>query len=340
MKQSKFDVNDKEHNMTLINRLSGTLIGCAALLLGSTAALAESYPNKEVTLLVNYGAGGGVDRTARSIQPFLPKALGQNVIVENIGGAGGKTGMKAFMARDADGYTVLTAFAPATTYGKFTTPGLFEMADLSVINVQWIDPAILLANKTTGWNSLADMVAYAKENPGKVTFSSSGKGSVGPILARALFRALDIKIKMVPYKGGGAARKAFAAGEVQLTAAGAGGAARVKDKAIALGLFSEPNTSADWPNAPSINAQLKRMNVTVPEGGAYRFFAVHSDVKKNHPERYETLVNAFEDTVTRNQEFLDTAAKSKVGTDWFGPKASQALIEKIDAEFTYILKSE
>jgi len=125
--------------MKLTRRQFSALTAATAFSLGSTTALAQSFPEKEVTILVNYGAGGAVDRTARSVQPFLPTALGQNVIVENIGGAGGKTGLKAFLEREADGYTILTAFAPATTYGKFTTPGLFEMDDLAIINVQWTD---------------------------------------------------------------------------------------------------------------------------------------------------------------------------------------------------------
>lgn len=326
--------------MKFTRRQFGTLAGATSLIAIAPTAFAQSFPSKEITLLVNYGAGGAVDRTARAVQPFLPEALGQSVIVENIGGAGGKTGMKAFMEREADGYTVLTAFAPATTYGKFTNPDLFEMSDLAVINVLWTDPGILIANKSTGWNSLADMIAYAKANPGKVTFGSSGKGSVGPILARALFKELGLDIKLVPYKGGGATRKAFAAGEVQLTAAGAGGATSVKDEAIALGLFADVGTAPTWPDAPSINSELASMDVTVPEGGAYRFFAVHSDVKKNYPERFDALVKAFEETVTGNQAFKDAAATSGVGTDWQGPGGAQNLIEEVDARFTEILQGE
>ncbi len=326
--------------MKLTRRQFGTFTATAALLASASPLFAQSFPSKEITLLVNYGAGGAVDRTARAIQPFLPEALGQNVIVENIGGAGGKTGLKKFMEAERDGYTILTAFAPATTYAKFTDPDIFSLSDLAIINVMWTDPAILLAQKETGWTSLADMIAYAKANPGKVTFGSSGKGSVGPILARAMFDELELDIKIVPYKGGGAARKAFASGEIQLTAAGAGGATSIKDDAVVLGLFSDAGTAPDWPDAPSINAELAAMNVSVPEGGAYRFFAVHSDVKKNHPERFETLVKAFEETINNNQAFKDAAAKSGVGTDWQGAEAAQSLIEEVDARFTKILQDE
>lgn len=326
--------------MKLTRRQFGTLTAATALVASAPSLFAQSFPSKEITLLVNYGAGGSVDRTARAIQPFLPDALGQNVIVENVGGAGGKTGLKKFMEAERDGYTILTAFAPATTYAKFTDPDIFSLSDLAIINVMWTDPAILLAHEDTGWTSLADMIAYARANPGKVTFGSSGKGSVGPILARAMFDELGLDIKIVPYKGGGATRKAFASGEVQLTAAGAGGATSIQDDAVALGLFAEAGSAPDWPDAPSINAELAPMNVSVPEGGAYRFFAVHSDVKNNYPERFETLVKAFEETITEDQAFKEAAAKSGVGTDWQGPEAAQALIEDVDARFTKILQDE
>ncbi|RVT81880.1 tripartite tricarboxylate transporter substrate binding protein [Rhodobacteraceae bacterium CCMM004] len=318
------------------------MAGAAALgvAFAGSAAVAEEFPTKEVTLLVNYGAGGGVDRTARAVQPFLPDALGQNVIVENIGGAGGKTGLKAFMQMPRDGYTVLTAFAPATTYTKFTDPDVFEMSDLAVIAVMWTDPAILLARKDTGWTSLEDFIAYAKANPGDVTFGSSGKGSVGPILARTLFSDLGLDVRLVPYSGGGETRKAFASGEVMLTAAGAGGATSIADEAVALGLFAPEGSAPDWPDAPSINDQLAAMDAEVPEGGAYRFFAVHSDVKRDYPERFDALVEAFRQTIVDNEDFKAAAAESGVGTDWQGADAAQALIEDVDARFTDILNAE
>ncbi|WP_308918229.1 tripartite tricarboxylate transporter substrate binding protein [Jannaschia sp. LMIT008] len=322
--------------MTITRRTFATL---AATVLLAAPAAAQSFPEREVTLFVNYGAGGSVDRTARSVQPFLPDALGTGVVVENVGGAGGRTGLRRFMEMDHDGHTVLVAFAPATTYGKFREPGLFEMDDLAVLNVQWIDPAILLARTDAGWDSLADMVAWARENPGELTFGSSGQGSVGTILAEAMFDALGLDVRTVPYSGGGDARRAFAAGEVQVTAAGAGGATSLADQAVPLGLFGDEGSAPDWPDAPSINAELDAMGeaADVPEGGAYRFFAVHSDVRENHPDRFEALATALEEVVT-SDAFRESAAQSGVGTDWTGPIDGQALISDVDARFTAILE--
>ena len=189
--------------------------------LNTSPVQAAEFPTKAVRIIVNYGAGGGVDRTARSVQKFLPTALGQSVVVENHKGAGGKIGLKKFMAAPRDGYTILTAFAPATTVVKFKDPKIFKNSDLAIINVQWSDPVMLVARKDTGWKTLDDMVKAAKANPGKLAFASSGKGSAGPIMANILFKKLGLKIKIIPYKGGGKTRAAFKGGHVQMTAGGA-----------------------------------------------------------------------------------------------------------------------
>jgi len=312
-----------------------TAIVAAALLAGG-AVMAQDYPEREVELLVNYGSGGSVDRMARSVQPFLPDALGAGVIVENIGGAGGKVGLGQFMEREADGYTVLTAFAPATTYVKHTTPGMFEMDDLAIINVQWIDPAVLMATTATGWTTLAEMIEAIRAAPGKYTFGSSGPGSVGPVLTEALFSALDLDVKIVPYSGGGEARRAFLSGEVDLTAAGVEGADAVKDAAVPLALFWE-DTDPAWPEAPTIATALQGYDVEAPVGGAYRFFAVKSEMKETHPERFDALVEAFRATVQDNPAFKSAADAAGVGSLWTGPEEGQAMIERADTYFAKLL---
>ena len=296
------------------------------------------FPEKEVKVIVNYGAGGGVDRTARSLQKFLPSALGKTVIVENHKGAGGKIGLKKFMAEPRDGYTILTAFAPATTYVKFKDPKVFKTDDLDIINIQWTDPAIIYARKDTGWQNIDDMIKAVKANPGKYSFGSSGKGSVGPVLSRVLFKKLGLDVKIVPYKGGGKTRKAFIAGEVHMSAAGSGGALKAKKHSVVLGAFMNGKVPG-WENAKPINKLLKKYGykVKVPYGGAYRFHALHKDVKKNYPKRYKKIVSAYKKTTKSDKDFIAFADKTKVGRDWLGPKKSNKLYKKVDKEFTEIM---
>ncbi|AEA81344.1 tripartite tricarboxylate transporter substrate-binding protein [Pelagibacteraceae bacterium] len=300
-------------------------------------AFAE-FPEKEIKVIVNYGAGGGVDRTARSLQKFLPKAFGKTVIVENHKGAGGKIGLKKFMAEPRDGYSILTAFAPATTYVKFKDSKVFKTDDLDIINIQWVDPAIIYARKDTGWKNIDDMIKAVKANPGKYSFGSSGKGSVGPVLSRVLFKELGLDVKMVPYKGGGKTRKAFIAGEVHMSAAGSGGALKAKKHAVVLGAFMKGSVPG-WDKAQPINKLLKKYGykVKVPYGGAYRFHALHKDVKKNYPKRYKKIISAYKKTTKSNKDFIAFADKTKVGRDWLGPRKSNKLYRKVDKEFTDIM---
>lgn len=319
---------------TAIRRMAGLALGSALIALAAHPAAAQSaYPERDVRILVNYGAGGSVDRMARSVQSGLADALGQGVTVENVGGAAGKVGLQKFMDMEPDGYTILAAFAPATTVVKNDDPSIFSMDDLAIINVQWVDPAILLARKDTGWTSLEDMIDAAKADPGSLTMASSGKGSVGTILAEELFEAADIDVKMVPYRGGGAARKAIMGGETQMTAAGAAGATAAAEATIPLGVFWHEGVES-WPDAEPINGMID--GLTVPEGGAYRFFAVPAAFRDNDPEGFARLVAAFEE-VTASEAFRANAAETGVGTDWTGPEEGQALIEEVDAQFTGLL---
>ncbi len=308
-----------------------------ALVLGADSpAFAEEFPEKPVKIIVNYGAGGGVDLTARSVQRFLPDALGQSVVVENHPGAGGKIGILKFMEAPRDGYTVLTAFAPATTVVRYQDPKIFENDDFAIINMQWADEVVLVARKETGWTSLKDMIEDVKANPGKYSFGSSGKGSAGPIMSGILFDKLGLDVKIVPYKGGGKTRAAFKGGHVDMIAGGNHGMVPVSEDANILGVFwDEP--VPEWPGGQTVNAQLEEYGINVPTAAAYRFHAVHKDVKENYPERFQALVDAFKQTTVDNESFKEFTDSSNIRREWLGPEASQKLVSEVDARFYKII---
>ncbi|MEM7774705.1 MAG: tripartite tricarboxylate transporter substrate binding protein [Pseudomonadota bacterium] len=306
-------------------------------LVTSAAALADDFPSKEVKIIVNYGAGGAVDRTARSMQRFLPEALGQSVVVENVRGAGGKIGITKFMKAKRDGYTILTSFAPSTTYVATTAPDIYKFDDLAVINLQWVDPAVLLVHQKTGWKTLDDVIAAIRANPGKYTFASSGNTSVGHVLAMDLFKKLKLDVKIVPYKGGGKTRAAFIGGETDMTAAGIQGALKTKAVAIPVALFAD-SASDVWPEAPPVNSLLAKEGITAEIGGAYRFHAVHADVKRNHPERFKKLVDAFKTTTAENPDFLAFAKNTATGKAWLGPDASTDALRTVETRFSKLFK--
>jgi len=157
------------------------------------------------------------------------------------------------------------------------------------------------------------------------------------VLSARLFKELGLNIKIVPYDGGGKARAAFQGGHVDMTAGGAGGARRVRDNAIPLGAFWDGKV-AGWPDAKPLSKLLKKYNVSVPEGGAFRFVAVHREVKEKHPARFEKLVAAMKKAV-ESPEFKAFAKKSKVGSEWNGPKKSTEILKTIDAGFLDMIGS-
>ena len=174
-----------------------------ASLLGGTSALAQAYPTKPVTIIVPFAAGGTTDILARIIGQALTAELGQSVVVDNRAGAGGNFGGQAAAKAAPDGHTLFmgtvgTHAINASLYKKMPFDPVKDFAPLTrVANV----PNLLVANPAQPYKSVKDLIAYAKANPGKVNFGSSGNGS-SIHLSGELFKSLaKVDMQHVPYKG-------------------------------------------------------------------------------------------------------------------------------------------
>ena len=172
-------------------------------LLGGTSALAQAYPTKPVTIIVPFAAGGTTDILARIIGQALTAELGQSVVVDNRAGAGGNIGGQAAAKATLDGHTLFmgtvgTHAINASLYKKMPFAPVKDFAPLTrVANV----PNLLVANPAQPYKSVKDLIAYAKANPGKVNFGSSGNGS-SIHLSGELFKSLaKVDMQHVPYKG-------------------------------------------------------------------------------------------------------------------------------------------
>ena len=172
-------------------------------LLGGTSALAQAYPTKPVTIIVPFAAGGTTDILARIIGQALTAELGQSVVVDNRAGAGGNIGGQAAAKAAPDGHTLFmgtvgTQSINASLYKKMPFDPIKDFAPLTrVANV----PNLLVANPAQPYKSVKDLIAYAKANPGKVNFGSSGNGS-SIHLSGELFKSLaKVDMQHVPYKG-------------------------------------------------------------------------------------------------------------------------------------------
>jgi tripartite-type tricarboxylate transporter receptor subunit TctC len=191
------------------------LIGALAVAAATTAAHAEDFPTRPVRVIVPFAAGGPTDVAARLTAEAMRAPLGQSIVIENRGGAGGATGTDAVVNAAPDGYTLLMGGAgPLTIIPSAKTLRYTVAKDLVPIAQVWRSPQVFAVNPGLGVKTVADLVAHAKKNPGKVTVGSAGIGTL-PHLSIELFkREAGIDLVHVPYRGTGAALPNLIGGQI------------------------------------------------------------------------------------------------------------------------------
>ena len=195
---------------------SGVVV-LALALVTSVSALAQSFPNKPIRIVVPFAAGGGVDAVGRTIAQKLSEGIGQSVVIDNRGGAGGSIGTEAVARSNPDGYTLLL-----TTHGHTLQPNLQKVPwdpirDFSPVMQVLTFSFLITVHPSVPANTLKEFIDYAKANPGKLSYGSSGPG--GPIhFAVEMFKSMSgIDMMHVPYKGNGPLTTALISGEVQMS---------------------------------------------------------------------------------------------------------------------------
>ena len=194
------------------------LLAAAALLAVVGGAAAQSYPTRPVTIIVPFPAGGPTDSLARILSERMRASLGQPVIVENVGGAGGSIGVSRVARAAPDGYTIgigqLTSFVFSsavynTTYNLLRD---FEPVSLLTIAPQW-----LIARSTLPATNLKELVAWLKANPDKATFGTIGVGSPSHVFGTYFQNATGTRFQFVPYRGGAPVMQDLVAGQIDLS---------------------------------------------------------------------------------------------------------------------------
>jgi tripartite-type tricarboxylate transporter receptor subunit TctC len=193
-----------------------TLLFC----LLATGAAAQDYPNKAVRILVPYGPGGATDIIARIVAAKLTESLGQSFVVENRQGANGNIALEAAAKAAPDGYTLLIGNVSTNAINETIYAGQLTIRpsrDLIAVTKLVEIPHIVVANAAFPANNIAELIALAKKDPGKINYTSAGLGSYPHLDMEKLMKASGTEMTHVPYKGGaGQAIPAMVAGEVQL----------------------------------------------------------------------------------------------------------------------------
>ena len=299
------------------SRISAAIILLAAILVSFGPKAVLGGPGDRLNVIVPLATGGALDRVARTVEQFLPRVADVTVTVENHSPKKGQDGYQEFMRRPADGSTVLAWFEPAAAAYQ---PDI-SLDDLAIINVQEIEPPILVASRETGWRNLQDMIAAVREAPNDYKLGIGGRTGGGPILASALLANLDLELKSVTYGSGGKARKGLTRGEVDLTAGSINAVRKLGNKVTALAVFA-PRRLRSWPEVPTLREALGPEADQAVSGAVYRFFAVHRRFAEEKPEAFLALVENFRRMVQDNEGFRENAASKRVGAHWFGPMES------------------
>jgi tripartite-type tricarboxylate transporter receptor subunit TctC len=187
-------------------------------LLSATPVIAQSYPSKPIRLIVPYPPGGGTDFVARIVALKLPEVIGENVIVDNRAGAAGLVGTELAARAPADGYTLLLVDSSLPINVSYYKNAKYDaLKDFDPITDVADTPYLLVVQPGSPYQSVRDVIAAAKAQPGKINFGSGGNGSGSHLTGEFFQMRTGVKLTHVPYKGVGLALSDVIAGQIQTT---------------------------------------------------------------------------------------------------------------------------
>ena len=221
------------------------------------ANTATAWPAKPVKVIVNFPPGGAADQIARAVAQPLQEALKQPVVVENRGGANGNLGGEAVARAPADGYTLLMAVNSTMAINPAIYPKLQydPIKDFSPVAMVYTSANVLMVNAKSPYRSVADLVSYAKANPGKLNYGSSGNGAT-PHLSGEMFRRMaGISINHVPYKGIGPAIVDLIGGQIELVFSDTSAMTQVTGGNLRALAVTGPSRLGMAPNLPTMQEQ-------------------------------------------------------------------------------------
>jgi tripartite-type tricarboxylate transporter receptor subunit TctC len=296
----------------------------AILAAGNHAGLAADYPSQTIKVVVPFVAGGGVDVVARIIVPRLSALLGQSIIIENRGGAGGALGATAVAQSAADGYTLLlgtgsTHGTNSSVYAKLSYDPARDFAPIALVSTS---PLVLVANTTVPAKTAKELIALAKAKPGEIAFGSYGTGSINHLTAELLNSMAGIQTNHVPYRGSAPMMTDLIGGRIQFAFDGvATSLGYIQGGKVNMLGVSGIKRSPIHPNEPTISESA------TPGFDATVWFGLFTPA--GTPKAAVDLLNTRVNTVLANPEVK--AALLKLGLEPAGGDPS-VLAAKVQSE--------
>ncbi len=313
----------------------------AAMAVAALAALpqvlwAQAYPNRVITLIVPFPPGGSTDVGARIVADHMSKTLGQQLVVQNVSGAGGTTGSTRAMRADPDGYTILMGQMGTHAASVSLYPNLAYKPDEDFAPIGQVAsfPFVVAAKKDFPANNLKEFIAYVKANDTKLNQGHAGVGSMFFTSCLLLNALMDTKPTLVPFNGGAPAMNALVAGQTDFMCADVvTGGPQYPDR-IKLFAVTSPKRNATLPNVPSVvEAGLPDFQATAWNG----LFAPKDTPKPIVDRLIEALDKALDDPETRKR--LDVLGGDIPDKANRGPAPFLALVKSEIARWSPIIKA-
>jgi tripartite-type tricarboxylate transporter receptor subunit TctC len=316
-------------------RLCQSLGSLLALLLLNTTASAQ-YPNKPITVIVPFAAGGPTDVVARLLSDSMSRRLGQTLIVENIGGAGGTLGMTRAAAAAPDGYTIAignmgTQSAAPALYPNLKYDPSTSFAQVSIVSYT---PQAIVARKTMAAGNLMDFIEFLKANSERMSYGHAGVGSIAHV-AGLLFNAkFGLKPTLVPYRGTGPALTDLVGGQIDYIVDQALNVIpQIKAGTIKVYAIAAPERLESLPDVPT----------TAEAGADFTFSAWNGMVApKNTPKEIvdklaDALGKALDEPAVKRR-YIELGSSAPKGIER-GPAGLQKLVDSEIARITPVLKA-
>jgi tripartite-type tricarboxylate transporter receptor subunit TctC len=199
-----------------MNKILAVALATAFTAIASPAGAADDYPSKPITMLVPAAAGGPSDTVARLVADAMTADLGQQVLIENVGGAGGSLGTGRVVAAAPDGYTLLLYHIGVSTFAALYPDLAYKPAELESVGLVTEVPMTIVGKKDLPAKDIGGLLKYLKGEGAGATFGTAGVGAVSDLCGRLLIEQTGMKLTVVPYKGTGPAMTDLVGGQIDL----------------------------------------------------------------------------------------------------------------------------
>lgn len=245
---------------------SAGVVGGAAAALLPRSALAAAYPDRPITFVCPWSAGGTADQTMRALCAAAAKHLGQTIVVENRTGASGMLGLRAMASAKPDGYTIGQIPISVTRFSQLGSVQIDPLKDLTYIARTSGQTFGIAVQASAPWKTLKELVAYAKANPGKVNYGSAGIGGATHVGMEEFAMAAGAQFNHIPFKGGSDALQALLGGHIDVLADSSSWAPHVHSgKLRLLATWGEQRTT-DFKEVPTLKEAGYNVVVDAPNG--------------------------------------------------------------------------